>query len=150
MKKKFSTKWKASSQPRKQRKYNKKAPLHIKRKFLGVNVAKSLRKNGIKRSIPIRKGDVVKIVRGKFRKKQGKVLEVNVKRGRVLIENIQIKKMDGSKAAVPIRASNLQIVELNLEGKNRIKISEGVSVQNKKIIKPKERKNAPKETENTK
>jgi len=34
MKKIFSTHWKASKQPRKQRKYRAKAPLHIKRKFL--------------------------------------------------------------------------------------------------------------------
>ncbi len=62
MKKKFSDKWKASKLPRKQRKYLANAPLHIKRKFLSANLSKELRKKHGKRSIPIRKGDTVRIM----------------------------------------------------------------------------------------
>ena len=42
MKKIFSKHWKSSKQPRKQRKYRAKAPLHIKRKLLNVNLSKEL------------------------------------------------------------------------------------------------------------
>lgn len=120
MKKEFSTKWKGSKLPRKQRKYLAKAPLHLKREFLSVNLSKELRKNQGMRNIPIRKGDVVVIQRGKYKKKQGKVLIVDIKKGKVKIEGITIKKLDGSKKEVPIETSNLKIVELNLEDKKRI------------------------------
>jgi len=58
-------------------------------------------------------------MRGKYKKKQGKITEVKIKSGKIYIEGIQIKKQDGSKANVPIKASNLQIISLNLEDKKR-------------------------------
>lgn len=119
MKRKFNPDWKASKQPKKQRKYVAKAPLHIKRKFLSVNLSKELRKMHGKRNIPVRKGDIVKIKRGKFIKKQGKVIRVNTKLSKIYIEGLQVKKNDGSKVNVPIKASNLQIIELDLEDKKR-------------------------------
>lgn len=119
MKSKFSTKWKASSQPRKQRKFVANAPLHIKRKMLSVNLSKDLRKKHERRNIVVRKGDKVKVMRGKFKGKSGKVTEVITKYSRILIEGIQVKKMDGSKANVRIQPSNVQIIELNLEDKKR-------------------------------
>ena len=118
MKKKFSKKWKASSQPRKQRKYRANAPIHLRRKFVSVNLSKELRKKEGKRNIQIRKNDKVKICRGKFKGKEGKILEVNLKKSKVIIEGIQVKKMDGSKANVKMQPSNLQIIEL-AERKNK-------------------------------
>ena len=97
MKNKFSKNWKSSKQPRKQRKYLANAPLHIRKKFLSINLSKDLRKKHEKRNIPVRKGDVIKVMRGKFKKKQGKVTEVNTKTSKISIEGIQIKKQDGSK-----------------------------------------------------
>ena len=79
MKKKFSTSWKASSQPQKQRKFRANAPLHLRKKFVSVNLSKELRKKAGKRNIPVRKEDKVKILRGKFKGKVGKVLEVKLK-----------------------------------------------------------------------
>lgn len=121
MKKKFSKKWKASSQPRKQRKYRANAPMHLKRKFVSVNLSKELRKKEGKRNIPIRKNDKVKICRGKFKGKEGKILEVNLKKSKVIIEGIQVKKMDGSKANVKMQPSNLQIIELTERRSKQIK-----------------------------
>lgn len=119
MKQKFSTHWNSSTQPRKQRKYKAKAPLHIKRKFLGVSLSKDLRKKYNQRSIPVRTGDTVKILVGKFSGKQGKIMEVDTKNSKVAIENIQVKKMEGSKVNIMIHPSNLQIVELNTDDKKR-------------------------------
>jgi len=124
MKQKFSTHWKASKRPGKQRKYTANAPLHIKKKLVSVNLTKELRKKYNKRNIPVRKGDVVKIKRGKFKGSQGKILEVKTKKQKVTVEGIHVKKMDGSKANVNLQPSNLQIVELNLEDKKRLKIKE--------------------------
>ncbi|RLG15672.1 50S ribosomal protein L24 [Candidatus Pacearchaeota archaeon] len=119
MKKKFSTAWKSSKQPRKQRKYLVNAPLHLKRKMLSVNLSRELRKKYGKRNISVKKGDTVKIMRGKFKGKQGKIIEIKTKKQKITIEGIQTKKQDGSKVNVPIKASNLQIIELNLEDRKR-------------------------------
>ena len=121
MKQKFSIKWKKSKQKRKQRKYRFNAPLHIKHKMLSSNISKELRKKYSMKSIPLRKNDVVKIMRGKFKKKTGKIITVNLKKQWVYIEGIQKSKKDGSKVNIPFNASNLQIQELNLEDKKRMK-----------------------------
>jgi large subunit ribosomal protein L24 len=121
MKKQFSKHWKASKQPRKQRKYRAKAPLHIKIKFLSANLDKELRKKYTKRSFPLRKGDTVKILRGSFKKKTGKIENVELKRSRVSIEGIQRTKKDGTKVEVFFHPSNLQIKTLNLDDKERMK-----------------------------
>ncbi len=121
MKKKFSNKWKASKQPRKQRKYIANAPLILKRKFMSVNLSKELRKKYFKRNIPVRKGDSVIILTGKFKKKQGKVVKVHTKKSKVEIEGVQVKKQDGSKVNVKLPTSNLQIIELNMEDSKRMK-----------------------------
>jgi large subunit ribosomal protein L24 len=138
MKQKFSTAWKASSQPRKQRKYLANAPLHLKRKFLSVNLAKELREKHNRRNIEVRKGDKVKIMRGANRGKSGKVTDVKTKMLKIYIEGMQKKKTDGSKVSIPFRASNLQIIELNLDDKKRIKsVEEG----KKEVVKKPVQKN---------
>ncbi len=129
MKKKFSTSWKASSQPRKQRKYKANAPLHLKKKLVSVNLSKPLRKEQGKRNIQIKKGDKVKIMRGKYKGKTGKIMEVNLKYSKVYIENIQVTKMDNSKANVPLRSSNLQIIELAERSKQKIKENKNKEVK---------------------
>jgi len=78
-----------------------------------------LKKKHWQRNVVVVKGDTVKIMRGKFSKKQGKVTEVKIKLQKIYIENIQRKKTDGSKVNIPLRPSNLQIIELNLEDRKR-------------------------------
>ncbi len=141
MKQKFSKAWKASSQPRKQRKYAANAPIHLKRKLLSVNLAKDLRKKYRKKNIPIRKGDTVRVMRGKFKSKKGKVNEVKTKMGKIYVEGVQVKKRDGSTVNVPLKASNLQIVELYIEDRKRIKqvVEEKVKKQDKMETKVKKK-----------
>ena len=134
MKKKFSTAWKSSKQPRKQRKYRANAGLHIKKKFVSVRLSRELKKKYGKRNISVRKGDVVKVMVGKFKKKQGKVMEGKLKISKIIIEGITVKKMDGSKANAKIQPSNLQIIELNLDDRKRMK-KLGVKKEEKKEIK---------------
>lgn len=112
MKKQFSTSWKASSQPRKQRKYRANAPLHLRKDFVSINLSKELRKKMGKRNLPAKKGDKVKIHVGKFKGKTGKIIKINLKTSKIVVEDIQVKKMDGSKANFKLQPSNLQIIEL--------------------------------------
>lgn len=119
MKKRFSNKWISSTQPRKQRKYRRNAPLHIVSKFMSVHLSKDLRKKYGRRAIRVRKGDTVKIVRGQFRKKTGKVMDVSLIRRKVFVENIQQIRKDGTKSFYALEPSNLMITSLNLEDKIR-------------------------------
>ncbi len=135
MKNKFSKHWVSSKQPRKQRKYIANAPLNIKHKFLAAHLSKDLIKKYKKRAVPVRKGDTVKIVRGKFKKKAGKIEKVLLKRTLVYVENIQNIKRDGSKTYIPIHPSNLIIIELNLEDKERQKILQRNKLEIKKWVK---------------
>lgn len=121
---KWSIKWKASKKPRKQRLYRLNAPLHIKHKFLAAHLSKELRKKYGKRSIPLRKGDKIKVINGQFKKHVGKVTKVNLKKSKVHVEGADLIKKSGGKAPYPIHASNLEILELNLDDKERKKIFE--------------------------
>lgn len=121
MKKDFSNKWIGSKQPRKQRKYRANAPLHLRKKFVSVNLSKELRKKHEIRNAVVRKGDTVKILRGKFKGKFGKITKVFLKISKVIIEGIQTTKQDGSKVNVKMQPSNLQITSLNLEDSKRFK-----------------------------
>jgi large subunit ribosomal protein L24 len=119
MKKAWSGKWAGSSQPRKQRKYRLNAPLHARRRFLSVNLSSPLRERFAKRSMPVRKGDEVVIKRGRLRGKSGPVEKVSLGSGKVYIEGIKVKKVDGSEVPLSLEPSNLQITRLKLEDKRR-------------------------------
>jgi large subunit ribosomal protein L24 len=141
--KEFSKKWKASKNPSKKRKFLAKAPIHIKRKLLSVNLSKDLRKKYETRNVVVRKGDKVKVSRGKYKGTSGKVIKVQTKKLKVYIEGIQTTKLDGSKVDVPMRPSNLQIIELHLEDKKRMKkgkIETTKNTNSKEDIKEKENK----------
>ncbi len=137
MKKNFSTHWKASKQPRKQRKYQANAPKHIKRKLISAHLSKELRQKYKRRAFALRKGDTVKVMVGEFRKKTGKISDVNLMNMKVTIEGLQKTKKEGSKVNVPFNASNLMITELNLDDKKR---SDSINKTQAKPIKKEENK----------
>ena len=119
MKNKFYREWKRSKQARKQRKYRANAPLNVKRKLLSVNLSKELRKRYDRRSFLLRKGDTVRVISGKFKNSKGKIMGIT-KKLRVLADTIQKVKRDGTKVNIPIQASKLQIIELDIDDKKRI------------------------------
>jgi len=139
MKQEWSAQWKASVQPRKQRKYRVNAPLHIKRTFMHAHLAKDLRKKYARRQISLRKDDKVKIMNGDFKGKEGKVSEIDMKSGRVFVEGIDRVKKDGSKARIPLQVSNLMITALGKEDK-RIKKQEAKKAEKKTEEKSKAKK----------
>ena len=96
---------------------------------MNLNLSKDLRKKQKKRSLQAKKGDKVKIMRGKFKGEVGKILEVNLKSSKIIVEGIQAKKQDGSKVNLKLQPSNLQIIELF----ERLKKTQ----TEKKIIEPK-------------
>nr|AJS13263.1 50S ribosomal protein L24, large subunit ribosomal protein L24 [uncultured archaeon] len=124
MKNKFSKHWKASKQPRKQRKYRYNAPLHIRHKLMAAHLSKELRAKYKKRSLPVRKGDKVKIMRGQFKGTIGEISEINMRDYRIKIMGADIKKKDNKKVAYPIHPSNVMIITPKLDDKRRVKALE--------------------------
>lgn len=139
MRTQFSTSWKESHQPRKQRKYRYEAPLHLKHKFLSAPLSKDLRKKHGIRSLPVRSGDEVNIMRGTFAGKKAKVMNVEVNKSRVTLENITRKKADGTKLNVYFNPSKLQIIALKLDDSRRLP-AKGKTGESKKS---EEKNNAP-------
>lgn len=113
-----------SAKPRKQRKFLYTAPLHLRRKFLSTHLSKELREKYKRRALPLRKGDEVQVMRGKFKGKTGKVARVNYKKYRVYVEGITRKRTVGTEAQVSLHPSKLKIINLNLDDKMRQKILE--------------------------
>ncbi|MBS3162683.1 50S ribosomal protein L24 [Candidatus Woesearchaeota archaeon] len=116
---KWSSSWKASKNPSKQRKYKVNAPLHLKQKLLGVHLSKELREKYKTRSIELRKGDKVKILKGNHKGKLGKISRIRITTQKVYIEGMDTVRKDGNKVLVPFKASNLMITELELSDKKR-------------------------------
>lgn len=158
MEKQFSRNWNSSTKPNKQRKFRFKAPLHIKGTFLNAHLSKDLRTKYSMRSIRIRSGDKVRILRGQFKKQEGKVEEVNVTKSVIFISKIEHVKRDGTKARYPIQPSNVMIIELNTDDKRRfkektvktIKKTVAGAPEKKSVAKPVVQKKKPvKKSENT-
>ncbi len=111
-----------SKKPRKQRKALYEAPLHKRHKLLSAHLSKELRKKWNKRSLPVRRGDEVKVMRGKFKGTIGKISKVDLKKLKVYIENVKRKKVSGEEVHVPIHPSNLLILNPVMDDKERLKV----------------------------
>jgi large subunit ribosomal protein L24 len=105
-----------SKKPRVQRRRAAEAALHERHRFLTARVDSALREKSklrLPRAIPVRKGDVVRILRGGHHGKEGKILSVDQNTGRVVIEGITIERVDEKKVERPAHASNLLIVKMD-------------------------------------
>ncbi|HEC72667.1 MAG TPA: 50S ribosomal protein L24, partial [Thermoplasmatales archaeon] len=124
-----------TTKPSKQRKMFFNAPLHKKRKWIAAHLEESLLLKYDRRSLPVVKGDTVRVMRGSFRGHEDKVVRVNVKKGYIEIEGITMSKADGNKIAKPIHPSNVMITKLNLTDRwRRAKLEKGLSEEAKKEI----------------
>mgnify|MGYP001157229374 FL=1 len=122
-----------SSQPRKQRKAAGSAPIHAQRKRIRARLALEDGSYSTVRTVTVRAGDTVKVVRGDFgfpnsvksdergKRAQGKrgasgvsgvVIQVNAN-GMLHIEGVTVTKSDGKDEPFPIRASNVVVTKLD-------------------------------------
>jgi large subunit ribosomal protein L24 len=124
-----------SIKPRKQRYMLYNAPLHKKRKWISSHLAENLLLKYDRRSLPVVKGDTVKVMRGNYRGHEDKISKVNVRDQTVEIEGVTITTAKGTKIAKPIHASTLLITKLNITDKwRRQKLEGGLSETTKKEI----------------
>ncbi|MEM0128057.1 MAG: 50S ribosomal protein L24 [Thermoplasmatales archaeon] len=97
------------------------------------------------RRFPVRKGDLVKIIKGDTDKdekfnivgKEGKVIKVLKDQNKVIIENINISKADGKMKPRKIDPTALIITKVVLEDKKRKeRLSKLASMRNKVVEEP--------------
>jgi len=111
------------------------APLHKKHRMISAHLAENLLLKYDRRSLPVVKGDTVKIMRGNFRGHEDKISKVNLLDQTVEIEGVTLTTAKGTKIAKPIHASTLLITKLNVTDKwRRKKLESGLSETTKKEI----------------
>jgi|TARA_B110000116_G_C16705844_1_gene522093 large subunit ribosomal protein L24 len=104
-----------TTQPRKQRKQQYNAPLHLRHKQLRSSLSTELRdKYGI-RNTRVNTGDTIEVMRGDSAGEAGIVAKVDLKSKTIFAEGITAEKADGEEYMLPLIASNLRVTKLNLD-----------------------------------
>ena len=98
--------------------YLHRSPTHIRKK-LSANLSPELFEKYQTRSISVRKGDTVIIMRGAFQGVEGKITRAVPKKRVIYVEGITREKIDGTTVPVPIHSSKVRIKNLNLDDKRR-------------------------------
>ena len=106
-----------SKMPRKQRLALYQAPLHLRHKHLAAPLSPELKQRFGFRSLPVRKGDKVRIVKGDFKGLEGDVVEVDTKRYKIKVAGALTVKADGTEVLRPISPSNVVILKLKPDKK---------------------------------
>ncbi|RUP44241.1 translation protein SH3-like domain-containing protein [Jimgerdemannia flammicorona] len=104
-----------SSSRRKSRKAHFSAPSNIRRKILSASLSKELRERHHARSIPIRKDDEVEIVRGTYKGREGKVVQVYRKKWIIQVERLNREKVNGATVPIGIHPSKVIVKKLKMD-----------------------------------
>jgi large subunit ribosomal protein L24 len=90
-----------------------------KHKLLAAPLSSELRTTYGRRSIPVRTGDTVRIVRGDFSGVEGKISDIDTTRQRLFVEGVTREKVAGTSEKVSIHCTKVMITRLNLDDKWR-------------------------------
>jgi len=106
-------------QPSKQRKQSETADLHEAQKQVRSTLSEDLREEFDRRRARVNAGDTVEVLRGDFAGEEGEVVDVDLRETAVHVEDVTLEKADGEEVPRPLDASNLRIVDLDLEDDRR-------------------------------
>ncbi|KAK7252772.1 hypothetical protein RIF29_36966 [Crotalaria pallida] len=104
-----------SSSRRKSRKAHFTAPSSVRRVLMSAPLSGDLRSKYNVRSMPVRKEDEVQVVRGTYKGREGKVVQVYRRKWVIHIERITREKVNGSTVNVGIHPSKVVITKLRLD-----------------------------------
>lgn len=104
-----------SSSRRKSRKAHFSADSSTRRVLMSARLSKELREKYGVRALPVRKDDVVRVVRGTFKDRDGKITQVYRKKFVVHVERLTQNKANGAPVPVGIHPSNVEITEVKLD-----------------------------------
>jgi large subunit ribosomal protein L24 len=129
----------STTNPGKQRKKLFNAPAHIRHKHMAAPLSTELASSKGAKTLPIRKGDTVRIMRGDNKGFEGKVSRVDLKTYRIYLEGLTREKVDGTNIFLAIHPSKVQIRNLTLDDKWRKNILGRKTAPEKKDKKQKDK-----------
>jgi large subunit ribosomal protein L24 len=105
-----------SRQPRRQRKAMFTADHQERRRRMAVPLSRELRTRYGRRSLPVRKGDTVRVLSGSYSTvgEERRVAKVDRRDYRLTLDNVTTKTADAKLKPLPIRPSHLVLTKLNL------------------------------------
>ncbi|GLT99093.1 hypothetical protein SLE2022_165570 [Rubroshorea leprosula] len=104
-----------SSSRRKNRKAHFTAPSSVRRVLMSAPLSTDLRQKYTMRSMPVRKDDEVQVVRGTYKGRDGKVVQIYRRKWVIHIDRISREKVNGSTINVGINPSKVVITKLRLD-----------------------------------
>ncbi|MFW9991554.1 MAG: 50S ribosomal protein L24 [Candidatus Odinarchaeota archaeon] len=122
--------------PKKNRRRVRNQPLHRNRKKLNVSLSADLReKHGI-RNLPVRKGDVVSLIKGKdtLIGEKKRVMTVSTSKMKLQIDGVKLNKTDGTEVLRWVSPANIKIVQLGKVDQFRQKIIDRRKEAREKIV----------------
>ena len=129
-----------SMKPSKQRLALHNADLVTRRGMVAAHLSKELRAQYKRRSMAIRKGDEVKIIRGDNFGKSGEVTQVDSRKYMIFVNGVNLKRTIGTEKQVPVEPSNVVITSLALNDNARQRI---LLRKVKQVVVPKKETPAP-------
>ena len=130
------------TKPTKQRKMLYEAPAHVRHRLLAAHLSPQLRASHLIKTLPVRTGDTVKVMRGDHKNVEGKISRVDLKKYRIYVEGLTREKADGSTISVSIHPSKVMVTRLNLDDKWRREILETKKKATKKRAEAEEKPKA--------
>lgn len=108
---------------RKARRAHFQAPSHVRRILMSAPLSKELRAKYNVRAIPVRKDDEVRVKRGMYKGREGKVTACYRLKWVIHVDKVQREKANGTAVNVGIHPSNVEVTKLKLTA-NRKRILE--------------------------
>lgn len=90
-----------------------------------ARLAEDLRSKYDRKTVRVRKGDTVKILRGEYSGVEAKVTTVEPQTGRIAVEGVTREKIAGGTVPIKIHASKVMVTALNLDDRWRRNRLEG-------------------------
>jgi large subunit ribosomal protein L24 len=115
---------KPTTKASKQRKMVYQAPDHRRFKLFAAPLSPELKASHGVKTVSVRTGDTVRVMRGDHKGFEGRVARVDRARYRVYVEGLTREKVDGTTIFVPTHPSKVMITNLTLDDKWRKKILE--------------------------
>ena len=104
-----------SSQADKVRKAFFTATKDAKHVAMSAPLSKEMRETYGVKALPIRRGDEVRVVRGKYQDREGAVTAVKLSTMRIEVENVSTEKVTTQQVSVPIHPSNVVITKVKMD-----------------------------------
>lgn len=100
--------------PRRQRRAGYNATTFERRLRMTVPLSRELRARFHRRSVPVRKGDTVRVMKGSYVGREERVQKVDRRGYTVTLDNVTLKTGEEKLKPLPIRTNHLLLVRLNL------------------------------------